>query len=49
VPIRYELVLSGAEAAIWDWDVARHEVVYSSRWKQLRGFADEEIGQSEEE
>ncbi len=46
---RYELVLSGAGAAIWDWDVARHEVLYSSRWKQLRGFADQEIGQSYEE
>lgn len=46
---RYELVLSGAQDAIWDWDVPNRQVNYSSRWKALRGYAEYEIGSGEEE
>jgi PAS domain S-box-containing protein len=46
---RYELVLAGAEAGIWDWDVPRHKVVFSSPWKAMRGFAEHEISDAEEE
>lgn len=46
---RYELVLAGGEAAIWDWDVPRRVVVYSSRWKAMRGLADAEVTDAEEE
>jgi len=46
---RYELVLAGAQSAIWDWDVPGRRVHFSSQWKALRGFADDEIGDSEEE
>ena len=46
---RYELVLAGADAAIWDWDVPRHKVSYSPRWKALRGFAEDEVSDAEEE
>jgi len=30
---RYELVLAGAHAAIWDWDVLNKRVVFSPQWK----------------
>jgi PAS domain S-box-containing protein len=46
---RYELVAAGAEAAIWDWDVPGKRVVFSPRWKELRGFADDEVSDREEE
>jgi PAS domain S-box-containing protein len=46
---RYELVLAGAQSAIWDWDVVARRVHFSSQWKAIRGFADDEIGDSEEE
>ncbi len=46
---RYELVLNGAQDAIWDWDVPNRRVNYSSRWKALRGYAEHEIGIDEEE
>ena len=46
---RDELVLAGSEAAIWDWDVAARRVMFSARWKQLRGLRDDEITDSEEE
>jgi PAS domain S-box-containing protein len=46
---RYELVLAGSGAAIWDWDVPGERVVYSSRWKELRGLSDDEISDSVDE
>jgi PAS domain S-box-containing protein len=46
---RFELVLAGADAAIWDWDVIRRKVAYSPRWKALRGFAEDEVSDAEEE
>ena len=46
---RYELVLNGAQDAIWDWDVLNRTVHYSSRWKALRGYDEDEIGNCEEE
>ncbi len=46
---RYELVIQGAEAAIWDWDVVAKRVVFSPRWKELRGLADQEVSDNEDE
>jgi PAS domain S-box-containing protein len=46
---RYELVLAGAQSAIWDWDVPGRRVHFSSQWKALRGLADDEVGDSEAE
>ncbi len=46
---RYELVVSGAEAAIWDWDVPNKRVIFSPRWKAMRGLSDEDVGDGEEE
>ena len=46
---RYELVVAGANDAIWDWDVLSRRVHYSSQWKQLRGYAPHELSDREEE
>ena len=46
---RYELVVTGAHAAIWDWDVVRKRVFFSPQWKALRGFSENEVADSEEE
>lgn len=46
---RYELVLAGAQDAIWDWDVANKRVHFSRQWKAMRGYADDEVGDREEE
>ena len=46
---RYELVVAGAEAAIWDWDVPAQRVFFSPRWKELRGLSDNEVSDREEE
>jgi PAS domain S-box-containing protein len=47
--MRYELVLTGSGAGIWDWEVLSHKVMFSHQWKSMRGFAEHEISDSEEE
>ena len=46
---RYALVIEGANAAIWDWNVPEKRVFFSPRWKALRGLADDEVSDRESE
>ncbi len=46
---RYQLVIEGASAAIWDWDVKNRKVFFSPQWKALRGLEESEVGDSEAE
>ncbi|MBF0328787.1 MAG: PAS domain S-box protein [Nitrospirae bacterium] len=46
---RFNLIVAGAKDGIWDWDVPNKRVLYSPRWKAMRGFSDDEISDSEEE
>ncbi|MFH0726745.1 MAG: MASE3 domain-containing protein [Pseudomonadota bacterium] len=46
---RYQLIVAGSHAAIWDWDVTHKRVFFSPQWKSLRGYADGEISDREEE
>ncbi|MGD2114134.1 MAG: EAL domain-containing protein [Acidobacteriota bacterium] len=43
---RYALAASGAGAGLWDWDLEDDRVFYSPRWKEMLGYADDEIGSS---
>jgi len=40
---RLTLAFAGAREGVWDWNVETGGVIYSSRWKQMLGYADEEI------
>ena len=40
---RLTLALAGAQEGVWDWNLVTGDVVYSRRWKQMLGYADDEI------
>jgi PAS domain S-box-containing protein len=40
---RLSLAFAGAQEGVWDWDLETNAVVYSSQWKQMLGYADDEI------
>jgi PAS domain S-box-containing protein len=40
---RLRLAFAGAQEGVWDWDFQTGAVVYSSRWKHMLGYADDEI------
>ena len=40
---RFALALQAAQEGVWDWNMETNEVLYSSRWKTMLGYADDEI------
>ena len=40
---RLKLAFAGAQEGVWDWNLETGAVVYSARWKEMLGYADEEI------
>jgi PAS domain S-box-containing protein len=40
---RLTLAFAGAQEGVWDWNLETDDVVYSSRWKQMLGYAEDEI------
>ena len=46
---RYMLAARGSNDGLWDWDLAANSVFYSSRWKQMLGYMDDEIASSPDE
>jgi PAS domain S-box-containing protein len=46
---RHALVIRGSNDGIWDWDLADDSVYFSPRWKEMLGYADEELPNRMEE
>ena len=40
---RLELALQGSNDGIWDWDIAHGTIYYSTRFRELLGYADESV------
>ncbi|MBC7994034.1 MAG: PAS domain S-box protein [Rhizobacter sp.] len=46
---RWKFALEGSGDGLWDWDGRTDKFYYSTRWKEMRGFADHEIGDTPDE
>lgn len=46
---RYQVIEEGTGAGTWDWDMPNERVHFSSHWKVMRGYSEDEIGDSETE
>jgi PAS domain S-box-containing protein len=40
---RLKLAFAGAQEGVWDWNLETGAVVYSSRWKGMLGYSDDEV------
>jgi diguanylate cyclase (GGDEF)-like protein/PAS domain S-box-containing protein len=40
---RYALAARGTRDGLWDWDAESHRIYFSPRWKEMLGYADDEI------
>ncbi|MEO0318746.1 MAG: hypothetical protein RL404_2423 [Pseudomonadota bacterium] len=40
---RWRFAIEGSGDGLWDWDMSTNHVFYSSRWKAMLGYADDEI------
>jgi diguanylate cyclase (GGDEF)-like protein/PAS domain S-box-containing protein len=45
----WRLALEGSGDGVWDWDIVESKVKYSKRWKEIIGFAEDELSDSFEE
>lgn len=46
---RYALAVDGSHEGLWDWDLTTGKVYYATRWKELLGLKEEEVGDLPEE
>ncbi|MGJ8620332.1 MAG: bifunctional diguanylate cyclase/phosphodiesterase [Methylophilaceae bacterium] len=46
---RWRFALEGSGDGIWDWDIVSNHVVYSTFWKQMLGYDEDEIGSTLDE
>ena len=40
----WKFAIEGSGGGVWDWDVLNEKVAYSKRWKELLGYAEDEVG-----
>ncbi|MEI8351518.1 MAG: PAS domain S-box protein, partial [bacterium] len=40
---RWKFAIEGSGAGLWDWDVAKGTVFFSERWKEMIGYAEDEL------
>jgi PAS domain S-box-containing protein len=46
---RWQFALQGSGDGVWDWNAGTNTFYYSRRWKEMRGYAEHEIGNQPDE
>lgn len=46
---RWKFALEGAGDGVWDWNVETGDIAYSKRWKEILGYAEDEIPDTPDE
>lgn len=46
---RWKFALDGSNLGVWDWNLAEGTVFFSSHWKSILGYAEQDIGNSRDE
>jgi PAS domain S-box-containing protein len=41
---RWKFAIEGSGDGLWDWDIAKGTVLFSTRWKEMLGYDETEIG-----
>ena len=41
---RWRFALEGSGDGVWDWNIQTDQVIYSKRWKEMLGYAENEVG-----
>lgn len=44
--LRFKIAAEGTQTGIWDWDMIKDEIMFSSQWKAMLGYEDHEIENS---
>ncbi len=46
---RWSFAIEGSGDGVWDWDIPASKVVFSKRWKEMLGYAEDELSDNLEE